>query len=69
MHVDGVELARAAPALGDAAEDLVRDPVALVLEVADLGRQLRPVGVGGEQLAQQARGLLDVATRGLEEAE
>jgi hypothetical protein len=69
MHVDRVELARAAPALGDAAEDLVGDPVALVLEVADLGGQLRPVRVGDQQVAQEAGGLLDVAPGRLEEGE
>ena len=69
VHVDGLEVARAAAALGDPAEDLVRDPVAVVLEIEDLGGQLGPVGIGGEQVAQQARGRLDVAPRRLEEPE
>ena len=61
VHVGGVEVGRAGAALGEPAEDLVRDPVALVLAGEHLGRDLGPLGVVRVEIAQQARGALHVA--------
>jgi hypothetical protein len=58
VHVGRVERR---PALGKAAEDLVRDPVTLVLAVADRRGELRLFRVVGEQVAQQLRRALHVA--------
>jgi hypothetical protein len=69
MDVGRVEVAVAAAALGEPAEDLVGDAVALVLAVEHLAGELRPIGVLGEQVPQQARGVPDVAAGLLEQRE
>ena len=59
MHVGRVE--RTDAALGQPAQDLVGDPVALVLAVEYLARDLGALRIFGEQVTEQARSLLHVA--------
>jgi hypothetical protein len=54
VHVGGLELGCAAPALGEPAEDRVGDAVAFVLAQQDLGRELGLLGIVREQVAEQA---------------
>ena len=68
VHVGGVERA-ARPVPRERCIDVVRDPVAVVLAAHDVARERRLLGVVGEQVAQQARGALDVLRGVLEEAE
>jgi hypothetical protein len=53
--------AAARPPAVQSVDDVVRDPVALVLAAHELVRRLRALGMLGEQLAQQPARALDVA--------
>ena len=67
MHVGGLDL-RAAPAgLGQAMQDVVDDPVAVLLAEHELAGEPGVLRVVVEQVAQQQRGALDVASGLLEE--
>jgi hypothetical protein len=50
-------------------DQVVRDPVALLLAEPEILRERRPLGVVGQQVAQQQRRALDVASRLLEQRE
>jgi hypothetical protein len=50
-------------------DDVVGDPVALLLADQDVPRELGVVGVLGQEVAQQPRGPLDVAPRLLQQLE
>ena len=65
----GSGTARAAACSASAVEDVVRDPVALVLARDDLAADAVGLGVVGEQVAQQQRRALHVAPGLLEELE
>ena len=68
VHVGGVEVGAAA-LLGEAAEDLVGELVALLLARVDRAHLLRGVRHGGERVAQQPDSALGVDARALEELE
>ena len=67
VHVGGVEVRAAAAALGQPVQDVVDDPVALLLAQQDVAREPGLLGEVREQVAQQQRGALDVAPGLLEE--
>ena len=59
----------AAVAALEAVDDVVGDAVALVLAQDEVAREVGALGVVDEQVAQQQRGALDVATALLEQHE
>ena len=69
VHVGRVEPRAAAAVAGEPVEDVVGDPVALLLAQQDLVRERRLLGVVRQQVAQQQRDALHVAARLLEQAE
>jgi hypothetical protein len=69
VAVDRVERGALAVAALQAVDDVVRDAVALVLAEQQIPRQIGPFGIIDEQVAQQERGALDVASALLEQVE
>ena len=69
MDVGGVELGAAGAMLGEAAQDRVGDPVALLLALEHVARQLRRVRDGRERVPQQRDASLGVGARPLEQLE
>ena len=61
------EVRAAAPALGEAVQDVVDDAVALLLAEHDVAGEPGLLGEVGEQVAEQQRGALDVAPGLLEQ--
>ena len=59
----------AAAALGEAVQDVVDDPVALLLAEHDVAREAGLLGIVRQQVAQQQRRALDVAARLLEQGQ
>ena len=69
VHVAGVEGAAADAVLGQAQQRLVRDPVALVLAIADRRGEIGLLGEVRQQVAQHRAGANVVVARGLEQGE
>ena len=69
VDVGGVERRAAVAVAGEPGEDVVGDPVALLLAEQDLAREGGLLGVVREQVAQQQRDALHVARGLLEQAE
>jgi hypothetical protein len=69
VHVGGVERGAARPVAGQAVEDVVHDPVALLLAQQDVAREAGLLREVPEQVAQQQRRTLHVARRLLEQGE
>ena len=70
MPVVGGERALSAPAAAvEAVDDVVRDPIALLLAEQEVPGELLALGPGREQVAQQQRRPLDVAARLFEQVE
>ena len=67
--VDVLAVDRRHEGLVEALDDVVRDPVALLLADQDLARELVALGVLLQQLLEQSDGALDVPARFLEEVE
>src|SRR3954447_4382893 len=67
--VDVLAVDRRDEGLVEAPDDVVRDPVALLLADQDVAGQVRPLGIGAQHLVEQVGGADDVAAGLLEQVE